>query len=126
MRDELQTMKNRKVWELQELADKSKVLGCRWVVSIKRDDKNKIKCFKARLFFPRFRTKESECSQGHWDCHEASAADLILTPPPNIAPECNSAAHQVPTDCVSDCPLTCANYHHHQPCTIAVCSPGCK
>ncbi|CAL1296415.1 unnamed protein product [Larinioides sclopetarius] len=67
-----------------------------------------------------------ECSQGHWDCHEASAADLILTPPPNIAPECNKAAHQVPTDCVSDCPLTCTNYHHHQPCTVAVCSPGCK
>ncbi|KAF8796483.1 Hemocytin like protein [Argiope bruennichi] len=67
-----------------------------------------------------------ECSQGHWDCHEASAADIILTPPPNIAPECNSAAHQVPTDCVSDCPLTCANYHHHQPCTVAVCSPGCN
>ncbi|GBN24839.1 hypothetical protein AVEN_265146-1 [Araneus ventricosus] len=58
MQEELQTMKDRKVWESQELTNKSKVSGCRWVFSIKRDDKNKIKCFKARLVCPRFQTKE--------------------------------------------------------------------
>ncbi|GFW41595.1 hemocytin [Trichonephila clavipes] len=67
-----------------------------------------------------------ECSQGHWDCHEATAADIILTPPPNIARECDPSAHEVATDCVSSCPLTCNNYHHHEPCTIAICYPGCR
>ncbi|GFT52720.1 SCO-spondin [Nephila pilipes] len=66
------------------------------------------------------------CSQGHWDCHEATAADLILTPPPNVATECDPSAHEVATDCVSDCPLTCTNYHHHEPCTVAACFPGCR
>ncbi|GBN92947.1 Retrovirus-related Pol polyprotein from transposon TNT 1-94 [Araneus ventricosus] len=60
MQDELQTLKDRKVWELQELTDKSKVLGCRWLFSIKRDDKNKIKRFKARLVAQGFKQRKGE------------------------------------------------------------------
>ncbi|GBM86038.1 hypothetical protein AVEN_30532-1 [Araneus ventricosus] len=45
-------MKDRKVWELQELTDKSKVLVCCW------DDKNKIKLFKARLVAQVFKQRK--------------------------------------------------------------------
>ncbi|GBM15312.1 Retrovirus-related Pol polyprotein from transposon RE1 [Araneus ventricosus] len=53
-------MKDRKVWELQELSDKCKVLGCRWVFSSKRDDKNKIKRFKAGLVAQGFKQRKGE------------------------------------------------------------------
>ncbi|KAG8186759.1 hypothetical protein JTE90_010656 [Oedothorax gibbosus] len=64
-----------------------------------------------------------ECLEGNWDCHKASPSDLILTPPPDI---CDAEAHFVPTDCKSECPVTCSNYHHYQPCTVAVCAHGCS
>ncbi|GBN00062.1 Retrovirus-related Pol polyprotein from transposon TNT 1-94 [Araneus ventricosus] len=61
MQDELQTMKDRKDWKLQDLTDKSKVLGCCWVFfSIKRDDKNKIKHFKARLVAQSLKQRKGE------------------------------------------------------------------
>ncbi|GIX94553.1 SCO-spondin, partial [Caerostris darwini] len=87
-------------------------------------------CVHSGHFYPpdfvQRRGKEMcECSQGHWDCYEATAADLILTPPTNIAMECDRSAHLMPTDCMTDCPLTCTNYLHHQPCTVAACHPGC-
>nr|XP_042904159.1 uncharacterized protein LOC107439698 isoform X4 [Parasteatoda tepidariorum] len=89
------------------------------------------KCLHSGHYYPpeflQRRGKEMcECSQGQWDCHEASTADILLTPPPRVASECDTSAHQVATDCLSTCPATCANFHHHEPCTVDVCVPGCK
>ncbi|GBN13751.1 Retrovirus-related Pol polyprotein from transposon TNT 1-94 [Araneus ventricosus] len=53
-------MKERKVWEFQELTDNSKVLGCLRVFSTKRDDENNIKCFKARLVAQGFKQRNGE------------------------------------------------------------------
>lgn len=49
MREELQTMQNRKVWKLVPKPENAKVLGCRWVYTLKLDDKGHIKRYKARL-----------------------------------------------------------------------------
>lgn len=68
----------------------------------------------------------SECAQGHWACHKATPEDMILTPPSNIVPDCDAASNLEPTECVTECPVTCSNLHHHQPCTTAVCIPGCR
>lgn len=49
MREELQTMQNRKVWKLVPKPKNAKVLGCRWVYTLKLDDKGNITRYKARL-----------------------------------------------------------------------------
>ncbi|XP_071040300.1 uncharacterized protein [Parasteatoda tepidariorum] len=48
MEDEIQTMKNRKVWDLVEPPENAQIIGSRWVYNVKRDDKNQMK-FKSRL-----------------------------------------------------------------------------
>jgi len=49
MQEEINIMKERKVWELVRKPGDSKVLGCRWVYTVKRDDLGNIVRFKARL-----------------------------------------------------------------------------
>lgn len=60
MKDELQTMNIRKVWELVQKPDKAKVLGCRWVYTIKRNNQGKIERFKARLVAKGFNQMKGE------------------------------------------------------------------
>lgn len=42
-------MHDRKVWELTKLPENAKPLGCRWVYTLKRNDKGEIARYKARL-----------------------------------------------------------------------------
>lgn len=49
MKDELEVITSRKVWELVEKPDKANVIGCRWVFTLKRNEKNEIVRYKARL-----------------------------------------------------------------------------
>ncbi|GFU03051.1 retrovirus-related Pol polyprotein from transposon TNT 1-94 [Trichonephila clavipes] len=49
MDKEMQVMYDRKVWILVEPPKEAKVLGCRWVYSIKHDEQNEIVRYKARL-----------------------------------------------------------------------------
>lgn len=49
MGEEIQIMKERKVWDLVRNPRDPTILGCRWVYTIKRDDSGKIVRFKARL-----------------------------------------------------------------------------
>jgi hypothetical protein len=49
MVDELQTMRERKVWTLVDRPEKTKVVGSRWVYSVKTNDNKQIVRFKARL-----------------------------------------------------------------------------
>ncbi|UYV74129.1 hypothetical protein LAZ67_11002199 [Cordylochernes scorpioides] len=58
MEDELKVMKDRKVWKLVDPPPQGvKILGNKWVYSVKRDDKNNIKRYKARLVAQGYRQK---------------------------------------------------------------------
>lgn len=60
MREELKTMEERKVWKLIEKPRNAKVLGCRWIYNIKRNENGEIKRFKARLVAQGFRQIKGE------------------------------------------------------------------
>ena len=49
MEDEINVMKERKVWNLVKPFEGAKPLGCRWVYTIKRNQKGEIARYKARL-----------------------------------------------------------------------------
>ncbi|GBL73742.1 Retrovirus-related Pol polyprotein from transposon TNT 1-94 [Araneus ventricosus] len=49
MKDEIYTMHSRGVWKLVDPPSNTKPVGCRWVYTIKRDEKGKIVRFKAQL-----------------------------------------------------------------------------
>ena len=58
MEDELRSMSTNKVWDLVEIPDGVKLVGCKWVYKTKRDSKGKVERFKARLVAKGFTQKE--------------------------------------------------------------------
>ncbi|GFU07693.1 retrovirus-related Pol polyprotein from transposon TNT 1-94 [Trichonephila clavipes] len=60
MDKEMQFMYDRKVWNLVEPPKEAKVLGCRWVYSLKRNEQNEIVRYKARLVAQGFKQVKSE------------------------------------------------------------------
>ena len=58
MEDELRSMSTNKVWDLVEIPDGVKLVGCKWVYKTKRDSKEKVERFKARLVAKGFTQKE--------------------------------------------------------------------
>ena len=52
--DELKSMDQNKVWELAELPEGYKAVGCKWVFKTKSDSKGDIERHKARLMAKRF------------------------------------------------------------------------
>ena len=58
MRDEIQSMRHNGVWELIELPDGHRPIGCKWVYKTKRDSKGKVEKFKARLVAKGFTQRE--------------------------------------------------------------------
>ncbi|XP_076369994.1 hemocytin-like isoform X2 [Tachypleus tridentatus] len=68
-----------------------------------------------------------ECVGGRWDCRPATPNELLLTPAPQVEQSlCSAADHKHFTDCLTDCPVTCANMHNPPQCSMAVCKPGCS
>ncbi|GFT96639.1 retrovirus-related Pol polyprotein from transposon TNT 1-94 [Trichonephila clavipes] len=49
MKEEIKVMKEKDLWELVPAPQDSKVIGCRWVYTLKTDSKGKICRYKARL-----------------------------------------------------------------------------
>ena len=49
MEDELKSMKENKVWDLEEIPKGAKTVGCKWVYKTKRDSKGKIERYKTRF-----------------------------------------------------------------------------
>ena len=47
--NELRTLKQREIFELVPRPEKDRVLGSRWVFTLKKDEAGKEKCFKARF-----------------------------------------------------------------------------
>ena len=58
MRDEIQSMRHNGVWELIELPERQRPIGCKWVYKTKRDSKGKVEKFKARLVAKGFTQRE--------------------------------------------------------------------
>lgn len=55
MVDEIQTMTERQVWDLIPKPPNTKIIGCRWVFTLKRDEQGVIVRYKARLVAQGFR-----------------------------------------------------------------------
>jgi hypothetical protein len=60
MRDELNTIYERGVWHLVTQPAKAKPVGCRWVYTIKKDEKGNIMRYKARLVAQGFKQIKGE------------------------------------------------------------------
>lgn len=60
MEEELKTIYNRKVWQLESLPANTTPIGCRWVYTVKRDELGKIAKFKARLVAQGFKQVKGE------------------------------------------------------------------
>ena len=58
MRDEIQSMRHNGVWELIELPEGNRPIGCKWVYKTKKDHKGKVEKFKARLVAKGFTQRE--------------------------------------------------------------------
>ena len=58
MKDELDSMKSNEVWDLIELPQGAKAIGCKWVYKTKRDSLGNIERYKARLIAKGFTQKE--------------------------------------------------------------------
>ena len=49
MKDEIQSMRTNDVWDIVEIPNVAKTVGCKWVYKTKCDSKGSIERFKARL-----------------------------------------------------------------------------
>ena len=49
MKDDLKSMKQNNVWDLVELLENYKRVGCKWVFKTNHDSKSNIERYKARL-----------------------------------------------------------------------------
>lgn len=58
MIEELNSMKHNDVWDLVELPEGSKTVGCKWVFKTKLDPNGNVECYKARLVAKGFTQKE--------------------------------------------------------------------
>jgi len=58
MKDEMNSMQSNKVWNLVELPNGAKAIGCKWVFKTKRDSLGNIERYKARLVAKGFTQKE--------------------------------------------------------------------
>jgi hypothetical protein len=58
MEYELRSMSSNDVWDLVEIPDGAKRVGCKWVYKTKYDSKGKIKRFKVRLVAKGFSQRE--------------------------------------------------------------------
>jgi len=58
MKDELKSMTHNDIWDLVELPEGWKRVGCKWVFKTKRDSQGNIECYKARLVAEGFTQKD--------------------------------------------------------------------
>ena len=58
MKEEMKSMKDNGIWDLVELPEGVKPIGCKWIFKTKRDSKGNIARYKARLVAKGFTQKE--------------------------------------------------------------------
>ena len=58
MKEEMNSIKSNEIWELVELPNGAKAIGCKWVFKTKKDSLGNIERYKARLVAKGFTQKE--------------------------------------------------------------------
>ena len=58
MKDEIKFMQDNDVWDLVELPESVKPIGCKWLFKTKRDSKGNVERYKTRLVAKGFTQKE--------------------------------------------------------------------
>ena len=58
MNEEIKSMKDNDVWDLVPLPKGMKPIGCKWIFKTKRDSKDEVERYKARLFAKGYTQKE--------------------------------------------------------------------
>ena len=58
MKDEMSSMRCNNVWDLVELPNDAKAIGCKWVFKTKKDSSGNVERYKARLVAKGFTQKE--------------------------------------------------------------------
>ena len=58
MKEEMNSIKSNEFWDLVELPDGAKAIGCKWVFKTKKDSLGNIERYKARLVAKGFTQKE--------------------------------------------------------------------
>ena len=58
MEDEINSMASNRVWDLIELPECAKAIGCKWIFKSKKDSQGNIKRYKARLVAKGFTQKK--------------------------------------------------------------------
>ena len=58
MNKELDSMKSNSVWDLMDLPEGVKPIGCKWIYKRKMNAEGKVETFKARLVVKRYTQKE--------------------------------------------------------------------
>jgi hypothetical protein len=58
MKDEMRSMSANKVWDLEQIPNGAKIIGCKWVYKMKYDSKGNVERFKARLVVNGFMQRE--------------------------------------------------------------------
>ena len=66
MKDEMKSMSTNDVWDLVEIPEGAKTVGCKWVYKTKRDSKGDIERFKARLVAKGFTQREGDMGTPNW------------------------------------------------------------
>ena len=58
MKDEMKSMTTNDVWDLEEIPNGAKTVGCKWVYKTKYDSKGNVERYKARLVAKGFTQRE--------------------------------------------------------------------
>ena len=58
MEAEMNSMNTNDVWDLEEIFNGAKTVGCKWVNKTKRDSKGNVERYKARLLAKGFTQRE--------------------------------------------------------------------
>jgi len=58
MKDEMKSMNDNEVWDLVELLEGMKPIGCKWIFKTKKDSKDNIERYKVRQVAKDFTQKE--------------------------------------------------------------------
>jgi hypothetical protein len=80
MEDEMGSMSINKVWDLEQIPKRAKIVGCKWVYKMKCDSKGNIERFKTRLVAKGFTQRECiDCTKTFFSVSCKDSLRIIMT-----------------------------------------------